>query len=99
MVVRPLQENIPLFQDATYPSIAFRLLGVFGMPCYTITPRCASKLLHRCFPLKAEPVPVVGLNRTLPNATLDFLLNIHFAHLRAYVAFPPLVWTDNEKSA
>lgn len=87
------------FQELDYSVLPVRLLGVFGIPCYSISPQGARRLSELCFPLRREPVPVRSLGRNLRNATLDILMNKHYRSLKAYVAIPPLVWTENDKRA
>ena len=96
---RRLGPRLHEFQEMDYRVMPFRLLGVFGMPCYSISPQGARRLSELCFPLRREPVPVPSLGRNLPNATLDTLMNKHYGSLKAYVAMPPLVWTENDKRA
>ncbi|MGA2616879.1 MAG: glycosyltransferase family 25 protein [Thermoguttaceae bacterium] len=87
------------FQELDYSVLPVRLRGVFGTPCYSISPRGARRLSELCFPLRREPVFVASLGRTLPNANLDTLMNKHYGSLKAYAALPPLVWTENDKRA
>lgn len=47
--------------------------------------------------LTTEPVPIPGLRRALPNFGIDVTMNQYYRDLNAYVCFPPLVWTENDK--
>jgi GR25 family glycosyltransferase involved in LPS biosynthesis len=92
-----LRPRLHEFQEREYSVLPVRLLGIFGIPCYSISPQGACRLSELCFPLRREPVPVPSLGRNLRNATLDILMNKYYGSLKAYVALPPLVWTENDK--
>jgi len=85
------------FQNATFDPRPFRLINLFGLACYSISPAGAARLLARCFPLKNEPVPITGLKANIVNLGIDTAMNAHYRSLRAYVSFPPLVWTENDR--
>jgi len=86
------------FQQKDYDVMPLRLLTAFGTVCYSISPKGARQLLERCFPLKNEKVAIDGMRWRLPNTTVDVGLNKHYGALNAYVSFPPLVWTENDKT-
>jgi hypothetical protein len=86
------------FQESTYEVLPMRLLGAFGLVCYSLSPAGARALRQRCFPLKNETIAIAGLGRQVPNFGIDYVMNKHYPELRSYVAFPPLVWTENDKS-
>ena len=94
----PLGAKIPRFQDGDYDALPLRFLGGFGLVCYSISPKGARRMLDSCFPLKVETIGIPGLGRTLPNVHIDFLLNKYYHTMKAYVSFPPLVWTENDKA-
>ncbi len=96
---RRLGPRLHEFQDLDYSVLPVRLLGVFGTPCYSISPHGAGRLSELCFPLRREPIPVPSLGRTLRNANIDTLMSKHYRSLKAYAALPPLVWTENDKRA
>jgi hypothetical protein len=85
------------FQELDYSVLPVRVLGVFGLPCYTISPQGARRFSELCFPLRRECIPVPSLGWNLRNANIDALMNKHYGSLTAYVAIPPLVWTENDK--
>lgn len=86
------------FQNRRFEVIPLRLLGAFGSVCYSISPTGARRLTERCFPLTKEPVLIPGLQRSIPNFGIDVAMNKHYRELQAYACFPPLVWTENDKS-
>lgn len=87
------------FQNQRYDVLPFRLWGAFGFVCYSISTQGARRLLERCFPLTTEPIPIPGLRRTVSNFGIDVAMNKHYRDLNAYVSFPPLVWTENDKTS
>lgn len=93
-----LGADLRSFQNAVYDSVPLRLLHCFGLVCYSISPRGAARLLKRCFPLRNETIFIPGLKTQVCNITLDTAMNAHFRALNAYVCFPPLVWTENDRS-
>jgi glycosyl transferase, family 25 len=95
----PLKEAIASFQATQINSVLLRLFGAFGIVCYSISPRGAERLTSLCFPLRNEVVYVRGLNRSLMNFGIDTLMNKCYRQVNSYVCYPPLVWTDNDKSS
>lgn len=95
-----MRSNIRRFQSQEAEHSLYRLLGVFGIPAYTISVAGAKKLLEWCFPLCELDVYFWGLNRNFPNNGVDIVMNDFFrqAHANALVCFPPLVITANEHS-
>lgn len=94
----PLRHGTTCFQAARYKSILLRLLGAFGLVCYSISPRGAASLMASCFPLRNEVVAIPGLRRNLMSFTLDTVMNKYYRQLKSYACFPPLVWTENDKA-
>ncbi len=87
------------FQERVYEVLPLRLIGAFGLVCYSLSPAGARALRQRCFPLKNEAIAIPGLGRELLNFGIDCATNKHYLALKSYVAFPPLVRTENDKNA
>lgn len=68
----------------------------FGLPCYSISPAGAGKLLDLCIPLRKLDVYIPILNGLVPNKGIDVAMCQNYSQLAAYVSFPPLVLTRNE---
>jgi GR25 family glycosyltransferase involved in LPS biosynthesis len=96
---RPLGDRLCEFQEKDYDARPFRLIAAFGTICYSVSPKGAEQLLRLCFPLKNERITVPGMKGTLPNAGIDVVMIKHYRKLKSYVSLPPLVWTENDKSA
>jgi len=94
----PLRDRQDRFQGVDVDPMPLRLIGAFGLLCYSISPTGARLLLGLCFPLRNELIPIPGLGRSLQNFSLDVLMNKYYPLLKAYVAFPPLAWSDNDKA-
>lgn len=94
----PLGDRLLDFQSRHYEVNPIRLSGAFGLVCYSVSPRGAEQLIKRCFPLQNESIPIPGLRRSVANFGIDVAMNKHYPSLQAYVCFPPLVWTENDKS-
>src|ERR1700677_962309 len=95
---RSLRSRLPLFQDAVYDVIALHLQNAFGTVCYSVSPQGAKRLLEKCFPLRNEDIPISGLKRLVCNSNIDTAMNKCFRELHSFACFPPLVWTENDKS-
>ena len=94
----PLGDRLFDFQSRNYDVNPIRLSGAFGMVCYTVSTRGAHQLIERCFPLQNESISIPGLRRSVSNFGIDVAMNKYYPSLQAYVCFPPLVWTENDKS-
>ncbi len=86
------------FQEKAHEILPLRLVMAFGTICYSVSRKGARSLLQRCFPLRNEVVFIPGLGRKILSFGIDSVMNKHYAALKSYVAFPPLVWTENDKS-
>jgi GR25 family glycosyltransferase involved in LPS biosynthesis len=93
----PLFDKLDRFQEIDADPMPLRLFGAFGTLCYSVSPKGA-RLLDHCFPLKNELVPVPGLGRQLKNFSLDALMNKYYGVFKAFVSFPPLAWSENDKT-
>jgi GR25 family glycosyltransferase involved in LPS biosynthesis len=92
-------ERVAEFQAATVPTALYRPRRIWGLACYTITPRGAERLLKLVLPLRngkidvsyrsglwAEPVSC-----SFPNLSLDTDVGlIHIDQIMARVAVPPI---------
>jgi len=83
-------------QDVT--TTAFRLICALGTPGYTVSPAGAARLLAACLPLRPSERFYPGMNRIVPNVSLDYAMNECHPTFAAYVALPPLVLTANDHS-
>jgi glycosyl transferase family 25 len=98
-----LRMNVAAFQAQRIVSRAFRLVWAFGVPCYTLTPKGAQALKQKCLPVRprflnfplAQRVP--PYNTRWPTLGIDLLMNLAYGELNAFVCFPPLVVTKNER--
>ncbi len=86
------------FQKQDLDAQPWRLLGAFGVVCYSLSPQGAARFRRLCFPLKNELIDVPGFPRPLPPLNIDTPMNKYYRDLNAYVSFPPLVWTENERA-
>lgn len=95
-----MRANMASFQKEEMENPLYGLLGVFGIPAYSVSPAGARKLLEWCFPLCDLDVYFWGLNRYLPNNGIDIVMNSFFREpdVSAWVSFPPLVITANDHS-
>jgi GR25 family glycosyltransferase involved in LPS biosynthesis len=94
----PLREKLDRFQDLDVDPLPLRLFGAFGILCYSVSPKGARLLIGHCFPLRNELISVPGLGRQLKNFSIDVLMNKYYRVLKAFVAFPPLAWSENDKT-
>lgn len=85
-------------KQALFPRL-FRLIQSFGTICYTVSPAGAKKLLERCLPIRPMTIAVPRITASLPNYGIDIVMNSIYPGLKAYVGFPPLVVTRNERAS
>jgi GR25 family glycosyltransferase involved in LPS biosynthesis len=93
-----LREGIGNFQDQRLSPQLFRLHRALGLVCYSLSPKGARILRSRCLPLREMGVFFPGLNRTLYNNGIDIPVNDAYPDINAYVSFPPLVVTENDRA-
>ena len=95
--------NARAFQRLSVSPRAHKLIFSFGMTCYSISPKGAGTLKSKCFPLRPmfiswpADVPRPAVFPSRPNVGIDAALNSLYRQLNAYVCFPPLVVTENER--
>lgn len=96
-----LAANVPAglskFPALEIRPVAYRLQLCFGTPGYAVTPVGAKKLLDSLLPLKNFTMSS-GIG-TAENIGIDVALVHAYAAVNAYVSFPPLVITANDRSA
>jgi FkbM family methyltransferase len=95
---KKLDERVRAFRDRDHEVQPLRLLAAFGLVCYSVSPQGAERLERLCFPLRNERIDVAGFGRPMANVNIDAAMNKFYPSLQAYVAFPPLVWTENDKA-
>jgi glycosyl transferase family 25 len=77
---------------------AWKLLKAFGLCCYLVTPKGASKLVEQILPLRLEGVPVPLVDDNVAGIGVDRRLNAVLQNMDAYVSIPFLAWTPNTES-
>lgn len=92
------RRNVGSFRDAEIRPSLFRVRAFFGVVAYSISPAGILRLKEMCLPVRNTYVPIVGLGQSIPNADWSVLLNMHLPRLDAYVSFPPLVFTPNDRA-
>lgn len=92
-----LRNRIPDFQSMTDTPLLLGLNKCFGIPAYSISPKGAEKLMLGCFPLVPFMLYHHGLNRMVPNMSLDIAMNRVYATVAAFASMPPLAVTKNER--
>ena len=85
----------------------FKLLGAWGIVCYTISPRGAEKLLNLCLPIRqlplkpkySRPYRVKKQRWRYPvfNDAIDCPMTAFYPEVEAYVSVPPLVLTPDDQ--
>jgi GR25 family glycosyltransferase involved in LPS biosynthesis len=92
-----LLSRAKLFQHSKLAWRLYRLHRAFGLACYTISPSGARHLRDRCFPLRDQIIDFPELGFKRHNRGIDFLTAVAYPGLAAFVCFPPLVVSPNEK--
>ncbi len=90
-----MRMGIDAFQSASLVPQPFRLLRMFGIVGYSVSPQGAQAMKQHCLPLRNMEVFFPGLERAVPNRGLDIMLNDVFPRVQAFVSFPPLIVTRN----
>jgi GR25 family glycosyltransferase involved in LPS biosynthesis len=93
-----LKKNANQYQQLCFKPQAFRLQQAFGTLGYSISPGGAEKFASHCLPIREMDVFCPGLNRTVPNFGIDVMMNALYPKVNAFVSFPPLAVSKNEKS-
>lgn len=73
-----------------------RLSYTFGIGGYVLTPTGAKKLLDLCFPIDDELVVTLPYF-TIPVKGLDYMLNLFYRDIQAYICVPPLALSPNDQ--
>ena len=95
--------NTGPFQELSLSPRPYRVLWLLGRPCCTISPKGAQSLKNKLFPLRPFIFPwPEGLPKPTPTAVkktvgFDYAMNSFYPQVKAYVCFPPLVITKNER--
>ncbi len=94
-----MRRGVADFRAQAYAVSPFRLRQAFGTVCYSVSPKGAQALREHCLPLRNAPVYCIALSRELQNCAIDIAMMGQYPKLQAFVAFPPLVLTKNERES
>ncbi len=90
-----LRDRVECFQSQRIPRQLFKILHLFGMVCYSVTPRGAQAMLDFCLPLRPMLVSFRDFEVRVENNGVDYMLNAILPDLRGFVCMAPLVVTEN----
>jgi GR25 family glycosyltransferase involved in LPS biosynthesis len=93
-----LKTSTSTYQQLHVKPQTFRLQRAFGTLGYSISPRGAEKFANHCLPIREMDVYCSGLNRSVSNFGIDVMMNALYPKVNAFVSFPPLAVSKNEKS-
>ena len=93
-----IRQAVQNFQSFTGASTPCRLDFCFGIPAYSISPAGAQRFLKELFPLRdyARAYPLIP--KPVRNEGIDIAMNQLYPAMAAYVAFPPLAVTPNDRA-
>lgn len=91
-----MRQGLAGFQSLDPTPQLFKLLSLFGLCCYSVSPKGARHLFSRLLPITDGSVFFPELNRSLRNYGIDVMLNAVYREMDVRVCFPPLVVTRNE---
>ena len=94
-----LRAHTEEFQQLEVKPRAYRLQRAFGTLAYSVSPTGARKLTRHCLPIRKMDVFCPGLNRSVSNFGIDVMINALYPNINAYVSFPPLAVSRNEKTS
>jgi GR25 family glycosyltransferase involved in LPS biosynthesis len=86
------------FRDQPVKPQLFRLWRAWGCMAYTVSPAGAAKLRQASTPLKPQVIAFPELGRSMMNTGGDVVMSRAYPLLDAYVCFPPLAITRNDRS-
>jgi tetratricopeptide (TPR) repeat protein len=93
-----MRQQAAIFQELRVKPRAYRLRKAFGSLAYTVSPQGARKLLRHCVPIREMDFYCPGLDRIVTNAGIDVMMNALYPEIDAFVSFPPLAVSKNEKT-
>jgi len=93
-----LRDNIRKWETLELSPMLLRLKHQFGLCGYSISPKGAARLIELCLPLSNNPISFDGYNVKIENSFFDCSVNRGFPKINAYMCFPPLVITTQDKS-
>jgi glycosyl transferase, family 25 len=93
-----LRKNALDWRKSRVDARLYKLFRAFGLVCYSVSPRGAERLLHYTTPVRESPVFFPILNRVIANGNIDAMMNGAYPTLDAFVCFPPLAVTYNERA-
>jgi glycosyl transferase family 25 len=92
-----LRQAIQNFQSFRGPPIAGRLDFCFGLPAYSMSAAGARRFLKELFPLRDYSRVYPLLPKPIRNEGIDIAMNQVYPGANAFVSFPPLVVTPNDR--
>jgi glycosyl transferase, family 25 len=95
---KALREHAVEYQRLDIRPQAYRLYRAFGIMAYAVSAAGAKKLLDFCIPLRDLSIYYPGLNRNLVSYTIDCMMNGIYPQINAFVSFPPLAMSKNDKA-
>lgn len=95
-----LAQNTQRFQRSAFTPRPLRLKQSFGLACYSISPKGAAQLIKTCQPLRKLNIFRISVpdNFDQENRSLDTALWQAYLKLAAFISFPPLVVTKNDRA-
>jgi GR25 family glycosyltransferase involved in LPS biosynthesis len=93
-----LKKNASTYQQLHLKPQGFRLQRAFGTLGYSISPSGAAKFANHCLPIREMDVVCPGLKHAVSNFGIDVMMNALYPEVNAFVSFPPLAISKNEKS-
>ena len=105
--IEGVRKNLAMFPEMCITGNLFKLYKAWGMVCYSISPKGAKKCLEFCFPIRPLPLKPKSF-RSLRvktqrwrypvfNSGIDCPMTALYPEIEAYVCFPPLVVTPDDK--
>ena len=93
-----LRQSVDNFRSGNIASSLYRLHELYGVICYSISPRGARKIISNLFPIQQQNVFSSAMNRPVGNHAVDVSLNALHPRLDSLLCLPPLVATINDVS-
>lgn len=93
-----IRQAVQNFRNQAGPPTVCRLDFSFGLPAYSISPAGARRFLKELFPLRDYHRTYPLVPRPVRNEGIDIAMNQVYPGAAAYVCFPPLVVTPNDRA-
>lgn len=97
---RRFSDSPGAFRKERINSAPVRVAHAFGLMSYSVSPKGASQLLEKCFPLTSRFFPFPGTGIVIEDTGIDCPMCAAYPHMSVYACIPPLaIHDDTQRSS